>query len=86
MRKKIVAIQIALFLACVDTRKNSRDSNRAFLVCGNAPINALLAREQVMYIFPRSLAVHEVDSLASGVARIVSVGWHWGGGGGPWVW
>ena len=41
-RKKIVAIQIALFSACVDTRKNSRDlnrdSNRAFLVCGNAPI------------------------------------------------
>ena len=41
MRKKIVAIQIALFSACVDTRKNSRDlnrdSNRAFLVCGNAP-------------------------------------------------
>ena len=40
-RKKIVAIQIALFSACVDTRKNSRDlnrdSNRAFLVCGNAP-------------------------------------------------
>ena len=32
----------ALFSACVDTRKNSRDlnrdSNRAFLVCGNAPI------------------------------------------------
>ena len=30
------------FSACVDTRKNScdlnRDSNRAFLVCGNAPI------------------------------------------------
>ena len=37
--KKIVAIQIALFSACVDTRKNSRDSNRAFLVCGNAPNN-----------------------------------------------
>ena len=41
-RKKIVAIQIALFSACVDTPKNSRDlnrdSNRAFLVCGNAPI------------------------------------------------
>ena len=40
-RKKIVAIQITLFSACVDTRKNSRDlnrdSNRAFLVCGNAP-------------------------------------------------
>ena len=40
-RNKIVAIQIALFSACVDTRKNSRDlnrdSNRAFLVCGNAP-------------------------------------------------
>ena len=41
-RKKIVAIQIALFSACGDTRKNSRDlnrdSNRAFLVCGNGPI------------------------------------------------
>ena len=44
-RKKIVAIQIALFSACVDTRKNSRDlnrdSNRAFLVCGNAPIGCV---------------------------------------------
>ena len=43
-RKKIVAIQIALFSACGDTRKNSRDlnrdSNRAFLVCGNGPIIA----------------------------------------------
>ena len=42
-RKKIVAIQIALFSGCGDTRKNSRDlnrdSNRAFLVCGNGPIN-----------------------------------------------
>ena len=41
-RKKIVAIQSALFSACGDTRKNSRDlnrdSNRAFLVCGNGPI------------------------------------------------
>ena len=40
-RKKIVAIQIALFSACGDTRKNSRDlnrdSNRASLVCGNGP-------------------------------------------------
>ena len=44
-RKKIVAIQIALFSACGDTRKNSRDlnrdSNRAFLVCGNGPNSAV---------------------------------------------
>ena len=48
-RKKIVAIQIALFSACGDTRKNSRDlnrdSNRAFLVCGNGPnVNAFYSR------------------------------------------
>ena len=43
--KKIVAIQIALFSACGDTRKNrrdlNRDSNRAFLVCGNGPIELI---------------------------------------------
>ena len=57
-RKNIVAIQIALFSACVDTRKNSRDlnrdSNRAFLVCGNAPIYSrtiLLNNSHSVYIF-----------------------------------
>ena len=31
-RKKIVAIQIALFSACVDTRKNSRDFESAIQI------------------------------------------------------
>ena len=28
---------------------------------------------------------NQISSADSGVARIFPVGWHWGGGGGPWV-
>ena len=53
-RKKIVAIQIALFSACVDTRKNSRDlnrdSNRAFLVCGNAPMVVHFRKKLTLFL------------------------------------